>query len=103
MMYVALCEKLAALPDATRVFCGHEYTASNLRFAAHVEPDNAAVKAMIERVAKIRAHPAGDWHDAQPGEMSIPSTIGDERQINPFMRSRDAAELGRRRAQKDKF
>ena len=51
MMYTALCEKLAALPDATRVYCGHEYTASNLRFAAHVEPDNAAVKKMIERVA----------------------------------------------------
>jgi hydroxyacylglutathione hydrolase len=103
MMYTALCEKLAALPDATRVYCGHEYTASNLRFAAHVEPDNAAVKAMIERVAKIRANAASDWHDAGPGEMTIPSTIGDERATNPFMRSRDAAELGRRRAQKDSF
>src|SRR5262245_1404675 len=103
MMYTALCEKLAALPDATRVYCGHEYTASNLRFAAHVEPDNAAVKAMAERVAKIRANAAVDWHDATPAEMSIPSTIGDERATNPFMRSRDAAELGRRRAQKDSF
>ena len=103
MMYTALCEKLAALPDATRVYCGHEYTASNLRFAAHVEPDHAAVKAMAERTARIRANAAADWHDAEPDEMTIPSTIGDERATNPFMRSRDAAELGRRRAQKDSF
>jgi hydroxyacylglutathione hydrolase len=103
MMYSALCEKLAALPDATRVYCGHEYTASNLRFAAHVEPDNAAVKAMAERVARIRANAAADWHDATAAEMTIPSTIGDERATNPFMRSANAAELGRRRALKDSF
>jgi hydroxyacylglutathione hydrolase len=103
MMYTALCEKLSALPDATRVYCGHEYTASNLRFAAHVEPDNAAVKAAIERTARIRANAAADWHDAEPDEMTIPTTIADERATNPFMRSRNAAELGRRRAQKDSF
>src|SRR5262245_18824297 len=103
MMYTALCEKLAALPDTTRVYCGHEYTASNLRFAAHVEPDNAAVKQMQARVERIRAGAASDWHDAAPAEMTIPSTIGDEKATNPFMRSRDAAELGRRRAEKDSF
>jgi hydroxyacylglutathione hydrolase len=103
MMYTALCVKLAALPDTMRVYCGHEYTASNLKFAAHVEPDNAAVKAKIDRVAKIRANPAQDWHDATPAEMTIPSTIGEERATNPFMRSGDAAELGRRRALKDRF
>jgi hydroxyacylglutathione hydrolase len=103
MMYTALCEKLAALPDETRVYCGHEYTASNLRFAAHVEPDNAAVKQAVERAARIRANAAADWHDAAPGEMTVPSTIGDERATNPFMRSADAAELGRRRALKDSF
>ena len=103
MMYTALCEKLAALPDATRVYCGHEYTASNLRFAAHVEPDNAAVKQMQARVERIRANAAADWHDATPAEMTIPSTIGDERATNPFMRSANAAELGRRRALKDSF
>ena len=103
MMYTALCEKLAALPDATRVYCGHEYTASNLRFAAHVEPDNAAVKQMQARVERIRASAAADWHDAAPAEMTIPSTIGDERATNPFMRSANAAELGRRRALKDSF
>jgi hydroxyacylglutathione hydrolase len=103
MMYAALCEKLAELPDATRVYCGHEYTASNLRFAAHVEPDNAAVKEKLARVERIRANAAADWHDATAAEMTIPSTIGEERATNPFMRSANAAELGRRRAQKDSF
>lgn len=103
MMYTALCEKLASLPDATRVYCGHEYTASNLKFAAHVEPDNAAVREAQARVAKRRAGAAADWHDARPDEMTIPSTIGDEKATNPFLRARDAAELGRRRALKDSF
>jgi hydroxyacylglutathione hydrolase len=103
MMYTALCEKLAALPDATRVYCGHEYTAGNLRFAAHVEPDNAAVQQKLAAVERIRANAAADWHDATPAEMTIPSTIGEERATNPFMRSPDAGELGRRRALKDSF
>jgi hydroxyacylglutathione hydrolase len=103
MMYEALCVKLAKLPDAMKVYCGHEYTASNLRFAAHVEPDNAAVKAKQKRVEAIRAKAAADWHDATQAEMTIPSTIGEERETNPFMRARDAAELGRRRAAKDSF
>jgi hydroxyacylglutathione hydrolase len=103
MMYAALCEKLAKLPDATHVYCGHEYTASNLRFAAHVEPDNASVKEKLARVEHIRANAAADWHDATAAEMTIPSTIGEERATNPFMRSANAAELGRRRAQKDSF
>jgi hydroxyacylglutathione hydrolase len=103
MMYTALCVKLAALPDSMRVFCGHEYTASNLKFAAHVEPDNQAVAKKLERVTAIRAKAASDWHDATPDEMTIPSTIGEERETNPFMRVPDAAELGRRRALKDSF
>jgi len=103
MMYTALCEKLAALPDSTRVYCGHEYTESNLAFAAHVDPENKAVIALQKRVAALRAKRAADWHDATPDEMSVPSTIGDERLTNPFMRARDAAELGRLRALKDAF
>ena len=103
MMYEALCEKLARLPDDMRVFCGHEYTASNLAFAAHVEPDNADVARFLEQVAKVRANAAADWHDATPAEMTVPTTIGDERAINPFLRAKSAAELGERRAQKDSF
>jgi hydroxyacylglutathione hydrolase len=103
MMYTALVEKLGALPDATRVFCGHEYTESNLVFAAHVEPDNVAVREKLERVRAIRARKASDWHDATPEEMTVPSTIGEERETNPFLRARDADELGRIRAEKDNF
>jgi hydroxyacylglutathione hydrolase len=103
MMYEALCEKLSALPDAMRVFCGHEYTESNLAFAAHVEPDNEAVRSKAERVREARAVAAADWHDAAAAEMTVPSTIGEERETNPFMRAANAAELGRLRALKDGF
>ncbi len=102
MMFEAM-RKLGALPDATRVFCGHEYTESNLIFAAHVEPDNAAVATKLEQVRKIRAGAAADWHDATPAEMTIPTTIGEERAINPFLRAADADQLGERRAAKDSF
>ena len=102
MMFRAM-EKLGALPGDTRVYCGHEYTAGNLRFAAHVEPDNAAVRAAVERVAKIRANAAPDWHHATPAEMVVPTTIADEHATNPFMRAGSVDELGRRRAAKDKF
>jgi hydroxyacylglutathione hydrolase len=103
MMYTALCEKLFALPDGMRVFCGHEYTESNLRFAVTIEPDNAAMQEKLERVQKIRAKAAADWHDAVEAEMTIPSTIGDEKATNPFMRAPDAGELGRIRTLKDNF
>jgi hydroxyacylglutathione hydrolase len=102
MMFAAF-QKLGALPDETRVFCGHEYTESNLVFAAHVEPDNAAVREKLARVRAVRARRAADWHDATPEEMTVPSTIGEERATNPFLRAGDAAELGRRRAAKDSF
>jgi len=103
MMYRALVEKLGQLPGDTRVFCGHEYTAGNLRFAAHVEPENAAVKAAVARVTKIRANAAPNWHDATPAEMVVPTTIADEHATNPFLRSASIEELGRRRVAKDKF
>lgn len=91
MMYASLNEKLGSLPDDTRVYFGHEYTQSNLRFAAHVEPSNPDVRAKAERVAEQRAR----------GEHTTPSTIGEERRTNPFMRvdrpeiiERVAARLG---------
>jgi hydroxyacylglutathione hydrolase len=103
MMFVALHEKLGKLPDATRVYCGHEYTESNLRFAAHVEPENEAVRRRLEQVRALRARAAADWHDATPDEMTIPSTLADERATNPFLRAATVEELGRRRAAKDSF
>ncbi len=103
MMYAALVEKLGRLPGATRVYCGHEYTASNLRFAAHVEPENEAVKQALARAQERRAKAAPDWHDATPDEMTVPSTIADELATNPFLRAGSVEELGRRRAAKDAF
>jgi len=103
MMFEALHEKLGRLPDEMRVFCGHEYTESNLRFAAHAEPSNRAVAEKLERVLVLRARHKADWHDAGPDEMSVPSTLGEEHATNPFLRAHDAAELGRLRAEKDSF
>jgi len=81
----ASLSRLAALPAATQVYCGHEYTAANLRFAQAVEPDNAAVREHAARVHQWRSH-------KRP---SLPSTIGLERHINPFLR---CAETSVRRA-----
>jgi len=71
--------KLAALPDETAVYCGHEYTAANLRFALAVEPDNRTAHAHLAQVLTWRA----------AGRPSLPSTIGLERRINPFLRTRE--------------
>lgn len=103
MMYDALCVKLAALPDDYLVYCGHEYTEGNLRFARTVEPENREIEARFEQVKAIRAKAAEDWHDATPAEMTIPSTIAEEKATNPFMRAPSAAELGRIRTLKDDF
>lgn len=79
-MYESLNVKLGALPDDTRVYCGHEYTANNLRFAAHVEPGNEVVREKAARVAEQRGR----------GEPTVPSTMGEERATNPFMRCQSA-------------
>ncbi len=85
--------RYAALPDATQVFCGHEYTQSNGRFALVAEPDNAAIAARMAEVDRLRA----------AGEPTVPTTIGAERATNPFLRAASAEELGRLRAAKDAF
>lgn len=83
----------AHLPDSTRVCCGHEYTLSNIRFALTVEPENAALQAYAIKAKAQR--------DA--GQPTIPTTLGLERAVNPFVRARDVAELAARRAGKDNF
>jgi hydroxyacylglutathione hydrolase len=103
MMFTALVKKFGSLPDDTRVFCGHEYTIGNLEFAAHVEPENEAVKKALARARELRSQAAPNWHDATPAEMTVPTTIGDERAINPFMRAGSIDELARRRTLKDSF
>lgn len=69
--------RLRALPEETRVFCGHEYTLSNARFAVHVDPENAALAARAEAVRLTR----------ERGEPTIPSTLAEERATNPFLRA----------------
>jgi hydroxyacylglutathione hydrolase len=78
----ASLSKLAALPPETKVYCGHEYTASNGRFALTVDTGNAALKARMDEVNRLRAD----------GKPTIPCTIADERATNPFLRS-NLAEL----------
>lgn len=75
-MYQSLCVTLGSLPKPTRVYCGHEYTVSNLRFALTVEPENEKMKQKLS------------WaqHQRQANLPTIPSTIGEELETNPFMR-----------------
>ncbi len=73
----ASLERLAALPDDTQVFCAHEYTLSNLIFASTVSPADPAVSERLQRVRELR--------DA--GHITLPSTIGEERHTNPFLRA----------------
>jgi hydroxyacylglutathione hydrolase len=92
MMHRAL-QRLAALPGETRVYCGHEYTLANGRFALTVEPDNAILAERVEDVAAMRDR----------GEPTLPTTIALERATNPFMRAASVEELAERRAAKDSF
>ena len=91
-MFASL-QRIAALPDETRLYCAHEYTLSNARFAAHCEPGNSAI---AERLAKVEAMRAA-------GEITVPTTVGAERSTNPFVRSSDREEFARLRAAKDSF
>jgi hydroxyacylglutathione hydrolase len=86
LMYEALNVKLAGLPDDTKVHCGHEYTQTNLGFALTVEPGNAALQRRMEEVRAKRSRAAPDWHDATEAEMTNPTTIGQEKATNPFLR-----------------
>ena len=91
-MFASL-RKLASLPADTLVCCGHEYTASNARFALTVEPDNAALRARAEEVRRLR----------EANRPTVPSRLGEEMAANPFLRAPDAASFARIRAQKDAF
>lgn len=86
MMHASL-HKLANLPASTRVYFGHEYTTANLKFAAHVEPNNAAIKTRMTDLVTP----------------TTPSTIADERATNPFLLAKDVNEFARRREAKNTF
>jgi len=85
--------RLEALPEDTAVYCAHEYTQSNGRYALAAEPGNAAIRARMAEVEAARA----------AGRATVPTTIALERATNPFMRAANVAELAARRAAKDNF
>jgi hydroxyacylglutathione hydrolase len=86
-------QKFSDLPDGTLVCAGHEYTASNAKFALHVDGENEALQARAAKVAALRA----------AGAHTLPVSLGAERATNPFLRAVDAAALGKLRAAKDVF
>ncbi|MDB5722212.1 MAG: gloB [Alphaproteobacteria bacterium] len=86
-------QRLAQLPTQTEVYCAHEYTASNGRFALTVEPGN---RALVERMTAVEAA-------RRAGQATIPTTIGLERDTNPFMRASSVETFAERRLGKDNF
>jgi hydroxyacylglutathione hydrolase len=92
LMYNSL-KRLAALPPATEIFCGHDYLDENLRFALSVEPQNHATQERMARTEMLR----------RAGAAVLPSTIAEELATNPFLRARDAEEFAARRKAKDFF
>jgi len=91
-MYASL-QKLAWLPEDTVLYCGHEYTLANAHFAAHAEPGNAAIAERLERVEQMRS----------AGQITLPTTVAEERATNPFVRASDWKQFARLRAEKDSF
>lgn len=91
-MYRSL-KRLGNLPPQTKLYCAHEYTLSNARFAAHAEPGNTLVADRLEQVERLR--------DA--GKMTVPTTVAQERETNPFVRATDVDEFARLRREKDSF
>jgi hydroxyacylglutathione hydrolase len=79
-MYASL-QKLARLPDDTKVYCGHEYTLANIGFAKSVEPGNAALRSREVRDRRLR----------EAGRPTLPSTLGEEKATNPFLRCLEPA------------
>jgi hydroxyacylglutathione hydrolase len=79
-MYASL-EKLRALPDETKVYCGHEYTLANIGFAKGVEPGNTALSAREARDRRLR----------EAGKPTVPSRLGEEKATNPFLRCTEPA------------
>ncbi len=86
-------QRIAALPEDVRIYCGHEYTLSNARFAAHVDPGNQAVADRLAQVSALR----------ERGEITLPTTVAEERETNVFVRASNAEEFARLRAAKDSF
>jgi hydroxyacylglutathione hydrolase len=91
-MYGSL-QRLIGLPDETRLYCAHEYTLSNARFAVHASPDNAAIASRLMHIKQLR----------EEGKITVPTTVGQERETNPFVRATNVDEFARLRKAKDSF
>ncbi|MCC2113816.1 MAG: hydroxyacylglutathione hydrolase [Hyphomicrobiales bacterium] len=81
MMWQTLDRLAHILPDETQIYCGHEYTLANAKFAVTVDPDNALLKARLEEVVTLRRN----------NRPTLPTTMAAERATNPFLRARDPA------------
>ena len=91
-MYKSLA-RIADLPADARLYPAHEYTLSNARFAAHADGDNAAVADRLSSVQALR----------EAGTITLPTTVQQERETNPFVRATNVEEFARLRAEKDSF
>lgn len=91
-MYANL-KRIAELPEHVRIYCGHEYTLANARFAAHAEPGNRAIADRLAEVERLR----------EAGQITLPTTVAQERETNPFVRASNWEEFARLRAEKDSF
>ena len=85
--------RLTGLPADTRLYCAHEYTLSNARFAAHAMPEDGAIAARLSEVERLRA----------AGQVTVPTTVAQERETNPFVRAKSVDEFARLRQAKDSF
>jgi hydroxyacylglutathione hydrolase len=86
-------QRIAALPEDVRIYCGHEYTLANARFALHAAPENPEIAARLEEVKALR--------DA--GTITLPTTVAQERETNPFVRAPNWEEFAGLRTEKDSF
>ncbi len=86
-------QRLVALDEETALYCGHEYTLANGEFAASAEPDNSNISERLERVRCMRSK----------GEVTLPTTVAEERATNPFVRVSDWQQFAQLRAAKDSF
>ncbi|MEO7602000.1 MAG: hydroxyacylglutathione hydrolase [Sphingomicrobium sp.] len=85
--------RIAELPDSTRLYAAHEYTLANARFAVHAEPRNRDSADRLAAVAAMR----------EAGEITLPTTVAEEKRTNPFVRAADVGEFAERRSAKDSF
>jgi hydroxyacylglutathione hydrolase len=86
-------QRIAALTGDVRIYCGHEYTLANGLFAEHSQPENAAIRERLQRVKTLR----------DQGKITLPTTVEEERETNPFVRATNTEEFARLRAAKDSF